>query len=215
MKCRCRERNAVVNSNNDSDSRLINRFVESWAKLDDLWQFEGVDPVAYQLRCEEPDATGGFRWRPLKLEALRSSLVAVYASLPATFPPLFEQLVLGYRWAEVDLARFRLLANPPGSDLSGLGAEIHEDRGLAACLLAHGFIQFGRAPGANYDPICFDTRKTRADGDYRIVQLDHEAALCRSRNREIGEIAPTFRSLVSSTIQDAWMVPARPPRSHP
>ncbi len=33
-------------------------------------------------------------------------LVAVYSKLPAKFPPLYEKLVLTYRWQEVDLGLF-------------------------------------------------------------------------------------------------------------
>jgi hypothetical protein len=71
-------------------------------------------------------------------------LEPIYEKLPARFPPLYELLVLTYRWAEVDLEAYRLLANPPGPDLSGLFAKMMCDPGLWNALIPAGFIQFGR-----------------------------------------------------------------------
>ncbi len=45
-------------------------------------------------------------------------LEGIYSKLAARFPPIFERLVLSYRWAEVDLTDYRLIANPPGTDLT-------------------------------------------------------------------------------------------------
>jgi|SRR4029077_15438076 len=55
----------------------------------------------------------------------------LYAKLPARFPPLYEQLLLSYRWAEVDLPSFTLLANSPGEGLSGLRQLVMKEKGLA------------------------------------------------------------------------------------
>ena len=196
-------------SNTTGDLQLIDRFVESWAKLDDLWTFPDLDPVAVKLSCAETPASGGFAWCPRRCRTDRSALSALYAWLPAPLPPLYEQLILGYRWAEVDLRRVRLLANPPGPDLSRLGDEIRKDKGLAAPLLSNGFVQFGRSSGPNYDPVCFDTRKKRPDGECRIVRLDHEAILQFSHTQEVEEVAPTFRSLVRGIIEDAHRTPSQ------
>jgi hypothetical protein len=129
-----------------------------------------------------------------------AALVAVYSKLPAKFSPLYEKLVLRYRWEEVDLGLFRLLANPPHNDLSGLTNEIFKDPGLAESLIPGGFIQFGKGPDINYDPVCFDIKNRRKDGDYRIVQIDHEGILSNYKIRIVAELAPSFRDLLHKIL---------------
>jgi hypothetical protein len=134
-----------------------------------------------------------------------SWLASLYAQLPARFPPLYEQLILSYRWEdEVELGRLRLLPNPRSPDFSGLAAGIFRDKGLVESLIPGGFVQFGQAPDMNYDPVCFDLRgRRRKDGDYRIVQLDHEAILCHYKIQEVAELAPSFRELMLQIVGDA------------
>jgi hypothetical protein len=131
----------------------------------------------------------------------RSELEPIYARLPARFPPLYERLVLSYRWAEVDLGSFRLLANPPGSDLNGLFNEMSKDRFLWDALLKDGFVRFGKGPDIDYDPVCFDIGARRKNGDCRIVKIDHEEILCNSRVKVITEVATSFGKLVTLTIE--------------
>jgi hypothetical protein len=112
-------------------------------------------------------------------------------------------LVLSYRWPETDLGRFRLLANPPGPGLEGLLAEMRRDAVLWEELIPRGWIRFGKGPGLNYDPVCFDLRRRRKDGDLRVVQLDHEEILCYSCIIEVAELAGSFRELVEGTVAHA------------
>src|SRR5262249_27585534 len=119
------------------------------------------------------------------------------------FPVLYETLILSYRWAEVELGDYDLLANAPSDDLAPLLSRLHADKHLYKTLVPNGYFQFGRGPGGNYDPICFDFRHRQRNGDCRIVRLDHEEVLCRFRIREIVELAPNFRSLVLRTIERA------------
>src|SRR5258708_2636651 len=108
--------------------------------------FQEIDPVAWELRVGQPDQFGMTQWRPAKTKTDPELLGSLYASLPARFPPLYEQLVLSYRWAEVDLQSFRLSANPPGPDLSRLLAEVEKDKGLRESLIPAGYIKFGKVP---------------------------------------------------------------------
>lgn len=135
----------------------------------------------------------------------KSLLSPLYGRLPAPFPPLYEQLVLSYRWSgEVELRCLRLLANPGTSDFAGLTEQIFRDEGLVESLIPGGFVQFGKGPGVNYDPVCFDLRgRRRKDGDYRVVRLDHEEILCHCRIREVAELAPSFRELMLQIIAAA------------
>jgi hypothetical protein len=185
------------------DRSLVEAFTECFSKLGDLTFFEDLDPVAAQLATQAQNEMGMREWRPQKCDTAPASLANLYARLPGSFPPLYERLVLSYRWAEVDLKRLRLLANPPDKDLSGLAAEIFRDKGLARILIPNGYIQFAKAPGVNHDPVCFDTRRRSADGDCPVVQVDHEAALCSSRVRVGDELASSFRHLVGLILGDA------------
>ncbi|HET8889674.1 MAG TPA: hypothetical protein VFQ41_12280 [Candidatus Angelobacter sp.] len=71
---------------------------------------------AEQLATGAEDEYGRRLWKPISFETPQPFLNEVYAELPNEFrfPRLFEQLLLSYRWAEVDLDTYRLLANPPG-----------------------------------------------------------------------------------------------------
>src|SRR5215469_2754186 len=180
---------------------LIEQYFAAFSKLDEMLADELLHPVAWQLASGDCDHQGFKRWRPAKLETEPSLLKKVYGQLPAPFPPLFERMVLSYRWAEVDLFSYRLLANPPGPNLMGLLNEISFASGLWEALIPAGFIQFGQGPGLDYDPVCFDTRSRSKSGDYRIVKIDHEGILCNYRVRIVDELAPSFEQLVVDTIQ--------------
>jgi hypothetical protein len=70
-------------------------------------------------------------------------------------------------------------------------------------LIPAGFVQFGKGPDFDYDPVCFDLTHRVTDGDCRIVKFDHEEILCNYRLVEVGELAPSFRRLVELVIDDA------------
>jgi hypothetical protein len=182
---------------------LIERYVASFEKLDDMIALEGMDSVASSLAIEKPDEWGQFAWRPVKASTPRSALDEIYSRLPARFPPLYEALVLSYRWAQVDLGSYRLLPNPPGPGLQGLFGHISGDPGLWEALIPAGLIQFGRGPEPDYDPVCFDTKARKQNSDYRIVKVDHEEILCNYRVKVVAEVAPSFRHLVLETIEKA------------
>ena len=111
--------------------------------------------------------------------------------------------LLRYRWAEVDLRKFTLLANPPGDGLGGFLHQISKDQAIWKGLKQTGFIQFGKAAGGNYDPICFDRASREKNGDYGIVRIDHQEILCNNRVKLSAEIAPSFEQLMVRTIEEA------------
>jgi hypothetical protein len=192
----------MASEHRDSSS-LIDRFVASFEKLDEMYALEGIDALAWQFGRGEPDEYGGRSWRPVKVETPLQLLESVYAKLPARFPPLYERLVLSHRWAEVDLQLCRLLANPLGPDLNGLLAEMSKDPALWNTLRAAGYVQFGRGPDVDYDPVCFDLKGRKKNRDCRIVKIDHEEILCNNRVVVVSEIASTFEALVRRTIASA------------
>ena len=126
-----------------------------------------------------------------------ANLEPLYERLPARFPRLYEKLVLSYRW-EVSTIRqgYRVLANPPGHDFSGLIEQIYRDQGLADELLPNGLIQFA---SCEYDPICFHT-ESRSSRDSPIVRVDHEQILCNYRIKIVETVASSFRDFVQKLI---------------
>jgi hypothetical protein len=185
---------------------LLQSFVASFEKLDDMDAVEHIYPIAWQLAVGEPDVYGRRKWRPIEVTTERECVEPIYAELPARFPHLYELLVLSYRWADVDLQEFSLVANPPGRGLSGLLHEISKDEILWNTLRHSGYIQFGKEPDVDYDPVCFDISARRKKGrDYRIVKINHEEILCNNRIKVVKELAPSFEALVRDTISRAGL----------
>jgi hypothetical protein len=178
---------------------LVEQFVASFDKLDDMLAIEDINPIDWELSPGEPDEHGWKYWRPAKVRTERSVLDSVYSELTATFPPLLELLVLSCRWAEVDLEIFTLPANPPGPNLDGL--LIHMFGGCSEFLLSHGYVQFAKGPDANYDPVCLDISSRNQNGDYKMLKFDHEEILCYDRLKIVEELAPSFEDLVKSVIK--------------
>ena len=125
----------------------------------------------------------------------------LYAKLPARSPPLYEQLVLTCRWADVSLGSYRLIGNPLGPDLSGLLDKMLKDKFLSACLLKNGYIPFGKGPDIDYDAVRFDLKSRKKNREFSIVKLDHEEILCVERIKVVAELAPTFEHLVKTTVE--------------
>jgi hypothetical protein len=127
-------------------------------------------------------------------------LDALYAKLPARFPPLYEGLVISYRWEEVDIRRCTLLANPTGPNLNGLFSHMSHDATLWTQLSRGGYIPFGKGTGGDYDPVCFDLQSRKKSGECRVVKINHEGILCNNRIKVVAEVAPSFEALVLQTI---------------
>ena len=179
---------------------LLERFVSSFQKYDEMDFLPELDPIALQLATGQPDKFGGLHWKPVKFTTDSSPLDVLYEKLPARLPPLFETLVISYRWAEVDLGSYRLLANPPGVDLSGFLREISRDPAIWSSLRQAGYIQFAKGHDMDYDPVCFDLNVRKNNREYEIVKIDHEEILCNSRIKVVRKMAPSFRELVLQTI---------------
>jgi hypothetical protein len=182
------------------EDKLIERFIASFEKLDELAEFPETHPLIRQLAVGDPDSYGRQRWKPMAMHTDPDELEPLLAKLPARFPPLFERLVLSFRWAEVDLQSFRLLANPPGPDLAGLLKEMSKAPAFLESLLPAGYIQFGMGADMDYDPVCFEIRSRTKRKDYRIVKIDHEEILCNNRVKVVAELAPSFERLMLQTI---------------
>src|ERR1700742_2850158 len=193
-----------------TDEQLLERYVATFEKLDEMIVDESSAPFSMEpISVGEKDEYGCWEWKPIKSETPQSFLQEIYSKLPDNFrfPPLFEQLLRSYRWAEVDLSAYRLLANPPGEDLNGFFQQMSKDSGLWEALIPAGCIQFGKGPDLDYDPVCFDTKSRKQGGDCRIVKIDHEQILCNYRIKVVAELAPSFYQLVLQTIIHAKSAP--------
>lgn len=189
-----------MRTKDSSADALVERFVASFGKLNRMSENTQIYPIAPELTVGEADEFGQTKWKPLHCATDASLLGPLYAKLPTKFPKLYERLILSYRWAEIDLETFRLLANPPGPDLRGLLQEMLKDQFLSSVLLKNGFVRFGKGPDMDYDPVCFDISSRTKNGDRRIVKLDHEEILCNSRIRIVREMAESFERLMQDTI---------------
>lgn len=179
---------------------LLSQYVASFEKLDEMREFPGIYPIAGAFAISKPDDHGAVLWRPRKMDPEPELLEPIYAKLPARFPPLFERLLLTYRWAEVDLQEYRLLASPRGEDLDGFLQEMSRDKGLWEALIPGGFLPFGKGPDIDYDPVCFDISSRKKGREMRVVKIDHEEILCHQKVKVVAELAPSFEALVQGTI---------------
>ena len=185
----------------DRQETLLEQFVGTFDKLCEMAEYADIYPIVAEFAVGEPDELGQTHWHPLKVSTDDHCLGPLYAKLPARFPPLFERLLLSYRWAEVDLQSYTLLPNPPGRELSRFFEQISKDPGLWESLIPAGYIQFAKGPEYAYDPVCFDLKSRTKNGDCRIVKIDHEEILCNNRVKVVAELAPSFEELVRQTIR--------------
>jgi hypothetical protein len=98
---------------------LLAQFISSFEKFDEMSGNPGIYPIIGTLALGERNDYGHVGWRPRRTEHQASLLEALYSRLPTKFPPLFERLLLTFRWADVSLERYTLMANPPGPDFEG------------------------------------------------------------------------------------------------
>jgi hypothetical protein len=188
-----------------SDEILLERFVATFEKLDD-WIETDQDLTANggNLGTNGVDVSG-YKPRPVQFKTASIALDGLYDMLPLRFPPLFEKLLLSYRWPEVDLESLRLSANPPGEDLNGFFNAISSNQYLWDVLIPAGYLPFGKGPDIDYDPVCFDYKpKTGKKG--RVLKIDHEEILCNNRIKIVSEVAPNFLDLVLQTLAKAKSV---------
>ena len=192
-----------------NDVALIDAFVAEFPKRDNriFREFSlpgGVTPEDVAPLLTEPwqvieDVDGWATWQPLRVQTSPDALKVFYETMLGPLPPLYERLILAWHWGEVDLDTYRLLPNFP-PPLDGLIKGIKADAFLFRVLSSNGFVQFGRGPDIDYDPVCFDLNKRSPDGDCAIVKVDHEEALNDERLRIVAVLADSFRDLVQQTM---------------
>lgn len=187
------------------DSALIDRFFSSFEVLnpDGLLTISCLDDSAEELATGKLTEDGYRYWRPQRITTNPAALQSLYTQLAARLPRLYESCLLSYRWAELDSGFYTLLGNPPGPDLERLLGNMKRDQALWNALVPSGYLQFGKGPDMDYDPVCFDLNRRRHSGDCPIVKIDHEGILSFNKISIVEELAKSFRDLVECTIDRA------------
>lgn len=160
-----------------TNDALLEKFVQTFSiepeSDDDVIQLQKTDPTA---------------------------LDDMYDKLPARFPPLYEELILSYRWNyPANVRECRLLANPAGADFSGLLAAMMQDKIIFDVCRDNGLILFARGPDISHDPICFDAR-TGKRRSFRIVRVEHESILINNSIVQHSVLARNFEEFVASIV---------------
>lgn len=185
-----------------SDKKLLRQFLDSFQRLDDCLVFDKeVTPEMIVKRDVEDWKSWDElqKWQPISVKTSMDELDALYSRIGGQFPILYERLILSHRWLEVDLGIARLLANPPGPELTGLAKMVFSDPILSNVLVPAGFIPFARST-INDDPICFDLNAISPQSDCPIIQFEHEAILCHSKIGKSWQRWESFREFMTEVI---------------
>jgi hypothetical protein len=181
----------------------FHRFFELLVTRDEVLGADKTSRGDVEALLVSPWNEGGWaEWRPRRVDTPVATIEALHRTVGGPLPPLYDELVRNYVWDTVDLGTFRLVENLSPVPAS-LEREITADPVLFRVLSAGGFAQFGRGPDVDYDPVCFDLRSRDADGDCRIVKIDHEGILIHETLTIVDELAPSFRHLIDDVIQRA------------
>jgi hypothetical protein len=181
---------------------ILESLVEVIRSSEHTWFFPGHLQVPAELESSALNDLGMARWSAVILPTEPAALSTLYESVPGPLPRLFEQMLLSYRWFRVGIPGVELHGNPPGPGLDGFKEEILRDANLFPVLFSHRLVEFGKAAGGHYDPICFDLNRRRS-GDSPIVRVDHEAILMNRRVRVMSEVAPGFRAFAEKAVAEA------------
>jgi hypothetical protein len=179
-----------------TDDELIARFVAS-LDMDQFFTHEKPPPGELNAGID-PEDWNCIRWKPKRIETAREELQPIYSRLHKPFPPLYERLVLTWRWLEAWTGNVRLFSNPPESSFVTLTSQTFSDPVFNGHLIANGYVPFGLDLN-NYDPVCFDTNELLFDGDCRIVKFEHEAMLSFDRIGESWILWPSCRAMMNAS----------------
>lgn len=182
----------------DPEQLLMERFVASFHKLDDLSCCD-EDPVPALLEAGiDPEFRGFVQWTPARLPSPRTGLDAIRRV--GELPHLFEQLLEQFAWLPVDLECLRLFGNPPSTDFTAYANEMFADPVMNHNLLPARYVRFALAADCCYDAICFDLNRMR-DGDCPVVRIEHESVLCFDRIDSMETVFPSCRAMMEHIIE--------------
>ena len=122
-----------------------------------------------------------------------TDLERICGTVPGRMPKLFEDCLVSFGWLTVELGGIDLFPHGPKSGLDAFMRHVMRDKELFPSLFRDRFVQFGRAAGGSYDPMCFGLKRTK-DRDCPIVRIDHESVLIDQKPVVTFELAPSFRA---------------------
>jgi hypothetical protein len=111
---------------------------------------------------------------------------------PAKYPPSFLSLISRYVYDSFDINEICLFANHGDKSHYDLSEAVFKDKLIFQTTTANGFMQFSKPSDGSYDPICFDIRKRKKFGEYKVVRLDHEKILQFEEIKVVKNIAESF-----------------------
>ena len=123
--------------------------------------------------------------------------------LPKALPRSYRSLATRYAFRSFDLRGITLFGNSGVSkDSAGdLVVASLADKHLTDTLLPSGYVQIGRPDTGDYDPICFDTNRSKQNREFSIVRIDHEEILCNYRIKVRAEIASSFLAFIQEYLE--------------
>lgn len=95
-----------------TDEQIIEAFVASF-RLEQSFTHDKPPPPEMNAGID-PDDWNCLLWKPMRIDSSRDELKQLYQHIGAKFPPLYERLVLTWRWLDAWVDGMRLFANPPG-----------------------------------------------------------------------------------------------------
>jgi hypothetical protein len=120
--------------------------------------------------------------------------------LPKRLPVSFRSLVTRYAFPPLQVGELSLFGNMGTDDVEEMSNAIFQHPIIAEGTLRAGYIQFARPATGNYDPICFDARRTATNREFPIVRLDHEELLCHDRIHVSEKVAESFYKFASGVV---------------
>ena len=137
-------------------------------------------------------------WRIVRTDN-RERIQLLQDRIGRAFPPSFSDLVSRYSFPAFEHGPLLFFANHREETFWDLSRKLFSDPTMSPALLSAGFIQIGNPYFYNYDPICFDCNAGTSEP--RLVQLDHEAILCKNEIQIIREIAPSFIDILKIAVE--------------
>lgn|SRR5271157_1950055 len=159
--------------------------------------------VPEELRTAEGE-WGTLHWR-IRPAAPNPWIEHLTQQLPQAWPKPYLSLVQRYRFCNFTVGPVMFFANT-GQDLFyELSGNVFKDKHLFPTLHTCGYLEFGKAAGGSYDPVCFDTVHAHG-GDAPVVRLDHEEILTYKRIPVGHEIASSFAEFLRRAVDGKFPI---------
>ena len=175
----------------NDDATLIESFYQAILRAD-RWELLRSE-VPAEFATGESNEFDCVLWTPIRQPTHITELEKIYGIIPGRLPKLFEGCLTAFGWLTVELGEIDLFPHHPQSGLDTFVRHIQRDEELFPSLFRERYVEFGKAAGGSYDPVCFDLKRGK-DRDCPLVRIDHEAVLIDKKPVVTAELAPSFRA---------------------